>query len=1048
MAIELTLLSRVEYAGREISGPRLHGLLALLAADLRTGCGTSRLVEGLWPEEKPENPAKALQILVSRVRSQLGSDVVARTSVGYRLALSEDQIDASAVLLNVSASAQQARAGDHAAALAQAEAGLALWSGAEDADPGLGDPLSVLRTERAATRRALVRARALALSRLGRAAEAVEPLAEVVRERPRDEEALLELLRSEAATGGPSAALARYDAYRRTLREELGTEPGPALKAGYQQLLKGERPAVRHGIAHEPNPLLGREEDIAAVTDLLGASRVASIIGPGGLGKTRLAHAVSRNARQRVVHFVPLAAVAHDGDVALEVAAALGSGENPRAQSQAQTQPAAQIADDDRQQARIAAAIVETLGTGPVLLVLDNCEQVVRGAAELVRTLVSMTKDLRILTTSRTPLGLSSEAVYLLPELDLATTQELFTRRATAARPTVELPADAVRDLCRHLDGLPLAVELAAARVRVMSVADIARRLGDRFALLRGGSRDAPERHRTLQAVVEWSWNLLEPAGQEAMRALSVFPGGFTADAAVQLVGDDLVLEQLVDQSLLKTVDTPAGTRFRMLETVREFSTAARAQAGESERVMAGFLAWARDFGAANHDAAFAADPFLPLERIGADQDNLLQALRHGLDAEDGAIVAATSAALACLWTLEAGYSRIAWLSGEISRILSHFRPEPDLVEPTRTAATICVLNTLAVQGPGAARLQVVLRRLPPAAPDTLVRAMASVISAAGPAEVLALCDRPEPLLAGVANGVASYIWEQSGDLPRALAAAERMLDLIGSQGTAWVLVSAHGRIGELCLNLEQSEKARRHIRAALEAMGPWPDVIDIRWGMVTASLQLGDIDEAEYWFERAEADQGGDSFGQASYHLGVRAEILLARGETEAGLRMWRRAADPALGSQDPLFQSDPPGLEPWTLEIQSVVVVAHAQHGRLDLVEETVAGLPDKLTALLANPVARPAYQVDYLVCGTLLLALAMVRIGRGDASGAAAVALAERFGFLRGFQPTMSSARIREAAEKADKATYDDAVSSYAALDQDALRAVALATVRGRG
>src|SRR4029453_16418031 len=224
---------------------------------------------------------------------------------------------------------------------------------------------------------------------------------------------------------------------------------------------------------------------------------------------------------------------------------------------------------------------------GPALLVLDNCEHVLRGAAELVRALVSMTRDLRVLTTSRAPLGLSSESVYLLPQLSLPIAVELFQQRAGGARPGADLPAEVVEDVCRHLDGLPLAVELAAARVRVMPVAEIARRLEDRFGLLRGGARDAPERHQTLQAVVDWSWNLLHPAGQAARRAVSVFPAGFTADAAVRVLGHGgasgvaPVLEELVDQSLLQVADTPAGARFRMLETVREFSTAQREAAGE-----------------------------------------------------------------------------------------------------------------------------------------------------------------------------------------------------------------------------------------------------------------------------------------------------------------------------------------------------------------------------------------------------------------------------------------------------------------------------------
>jgi DNA-binding SARP family transcriptional activator len=327
---DLTLLSRVAYRDQEVTGPRLQGLLALLAGELRSGCSTARLVEGLWPDEQPENPTKALQVLVSRARAQLGSGVIVSTPTGYRLSLSEEQVDTSAVVLSASASAQHSRAGDHAAALAHAQAGLALWDGAAVDDTVLDGPLSALRAREASTYRSLVRARALALSRLGHHAESVEALTELFRERPRDEEILLELLRCESATVGPPAALARYDAYRRSLRDELGTDPGAALQTMHQQLLQGQAPAIRHGIPHEPNPLLGRDEDIAAVANLLRRSRVTSIVGPGGLGKTRLAHVVSRQAEQRVVHLVALAGVAGDDDVASEVASALGLGEPRR----------------------------------------------------------------------------------------------------------------------------------------------------------------------------------------------------------------------------------------------------------------------------------------------------------------------------------------------------------------------------------------------------------------------------------------------------------------------------------------------------------------------------------------------------------------------------------------------------------------------------------------------------------------------------------------------------------------------------------------------
>ncbi|HEX8133721.1 MAG TPA: BTAD domain-containing putative transcriptional regulator, partial [Actinomycetes bacterium] len=985
-----------------------------------------------------------------RARSQLGAGVIASTPTGYRLSLREDQVDAAAVLLSAAASAQRARAGDHAAALAHAEAGLALWEGAAGGDAAFDDPVSALRAERASTYRSLLRARALALARLGRHAEAAEALAELAAERPRDEEVLVELLRCEAVTVGPSAALARYEAYRRSLRDELGTDPGPALQAVHQQLLQGTAPAVRHGVTHEPNPLLGRDDDIAAVAGLLRTSRVVSIVGAGGLGKTRLAHAVARQADQRVVQFVALAGVTGDGDVAGEVATALGAGESRRTPV---VQPA--LPTD------LLTGIVKALGTGPALLVLDNCEQVLRGAAELVGALVSMTRDLRVLTTSRAPLGLSSESVYLLPELSLPISVELFRQRARAARSGVELPAEAVQEVCRHLDGLPLALELAAARVRVLSVAEIARRLEDRFGLLRGGPRDAPERHQTLQAVVDWSWDLLEPAGRAAMRALSVFPGGFTGEAAGQVLGVpgsadvSQVLEHLVDQSLLQVADTPTGLRFRMLETVREFSTAQRETAGETDRAVGGFLAWARGFGVAHHDAVFGPDPFASVERIRAEQDNLAQALRYGLARTDAGTVAATSAVLAGLWIIDSNYSRLMTLASETARLLSHFRPGPDLLEATRTILALCATHTFLFEGPRAVRSLAALRRLPPTPPDTVVRAIGVVlVAAAGDRSALyELCDSDEPLVAGAANGVVSYFWENEGDLDSALKAARRSLDAFEQRELPYVQAGAHARISELCLQVERGEEARRHLLVVLpvlERLGTWSDLVGISWWMVLASLQMGDVEGAEHWLEQTSPPPVEQPVGTLAYGLGIRAEILLARGEVEVGLRLWRRAVDLLENAEGPIFGFDTDlSQEQWPLEAKAVTVVAHAQHGRLDLVGELIAELPRRLSTMLANPVANPPpYLMELPTCGGLLLALAMVDLDRGATSSAARmIALAERFRFLRNFQPTMSAARARRAAEQAARPAYDEAVSSYAGLGHGDLRAAALALLRER-
>ncbi|GAA1218148.1 hypothetical protein GCM10009665_05070 [Kitasatospora nipponensis] len=1037
MTTDLTLLPRVAHRGQEVTAPRLRALLALLAGDLRTGCGTERLVAGLWPQELPQRPGKALQVLVSRARAQLGADLIVSTPSGYRLDLAEDQVDSSALLLHAAASAERARAGDHTGSLAAAEAGLALWTGTPDESGGDDDPVAALRAERAPVRDALLRARALALARLGRRAEVAGQLAALAARHPRDEEVLAELLRGEAATAGPSAALTRYEEYRRELREELGTGPGTGLKTVQQELLRGEPPVVRHGVPHEPNPLLGRDEDVAAVEALLGASRAVTVVGPGGLGKTRLAHAVSRRAEQRVVYFVPLAAVTADRDVAAQVASALGAG--------AVSGPAA---------ADPVSGILGVLGSGSALLVLDNCEQVVRGAADLVRALISSSRDLRVLATSRAPLGLTSEAVYALPELELATSVELFTQRARAARSGVQLPSDAVAELCRHLDGLPLAVELAAARVRVLSVPEIARRLGDRFALLRGGARDAPERHRTLHAVVEWSWNLLAEDARAALRTLSVFPGGFLGEAAERVLGEDglFLLEQLADQSLVTVADTPAGVRFRMLETVREFSAARCAEAGEEERAVDRFLGWARDFGVAYHDALFGSQALASWERIKVEQDNLVLALRHALTRADGPSIAALTAVLAALWSTDSNFPRLTALAADTGPPLSHYHPEPEYLEVARAAAVLCTVVLFMGHGPSAVRQLVTLRRLPPAPPDTLLRAIAVVLSAV-PAMVppdydvlRGFCDSGQPLVAGIAECIASYLWEYEHDIDRAIVAARRTAAELAPIDNPSVRLMVHSRLSELCLRTGQGEEAHEHLRAALAVLpqlGDGQDYIGIRSLLVLACLQRGDPDEAEHWLRQTEGD---DTPRQNDFYrpdLAGRAEIALARGLTEVGLGLWRSAVERMLAAGS--VQGSAPWLDPWALQIQSAAVTAHAHAGRLELVAGPVERLRERLRTLLGDPSGSP---MVLPVLGTVLHALGMVGLARGDAGAVRMIALAERLRVLRDFQPTMSADRARQAAQDADRAAYADAVSEYAALERDELRQATRALTSGRG
>jgi predicted ATPase/aminoglycoside phosphotransferase (APT) family kinase protein/DNA-binding SARP family transcriptional activator len=973
MTVELTLLSGAGWRGEKITGARLHGLLALLADDLRAGCSSGRLIEALWPDDElPEHPAKALQTLVSRARARLGAEVIRSTPTGYRLALDPEQVDSSVVLSCRREAERSTRAGDHAAAIAAAEDGLALF----------GDgPLSEAR---AGTRAALTRIRALGLARSG---GTIEPLARLAAECPRDEEILLELLRAEA----PAAALARYDTYRRALRDELGADPGPELRAMHRELLLNDAPLVRQGLRHEPNELLGRDADIDRVAGLLRTRRVVSVVGAGGLGKTRLAQAVGRQARQRLVYFVELAGIS--GDAVGEVAGALG------------------VTDVN--------GIVEVLGAGPALLILDNCEHVIHSVAELVGDLVSRTAQLRVLTTSRAPLGLSSESVYPLPELDLATMVELFVQRARAVRPNAEMSD--IEALCCALDGLPLAAELAAARIRVMSPREIAQRLDDRFALLRGGNRDTPERHRTLHAVIDWSWHLLDPPARSAMGALSIFPGGFDAHAASYFT-DDATVEQLVDQSLLKVADTPAGTRFRMLETVREFSIARRE---DDPRILERFLTWAKDRGTQPEDYLIGS-----VETIRADEDNLALALRHGLDREDAATVAATASLLGTLWLTDSKLTRLIALSAEAPTILARFHPPQDLVEATRTAAVWCALIAFLVRGPDPLHALATLRHLPPPDPATVIGAAQLALTAPDEKALKDLCDSDRPLLAGIACYGHSYLAEYSNDPVAALRSARRMLPLLGD--IPWLRALAHARIGELCLQADPGEEAYRHIDAALsimEELGAQSSAARARWALVLANLQRGAFDQAEQGLEQLARTVLIEDAGPKMVGLCTRAEIRLGRGDIDGGLALWREAAD-GLSRDDDL----------WSAEVRAVTVIAHCRHGRLAQVTDLADALPATVAGLLPDAPA-----AVFRICGVLLVALAAVASEHGAKAPAGRIlALADRFGFSSTFG---DPARFATSARASDRPAYAAAQAEFASLDHAALRAAALTLIAGR-
>jgi hypothetical protein len=320
-----------------------------------------------------------------------------------------------------------------------------------------------------------------------------------------------------------------------------------------------------------------------------------------------------------------------------------------------------------------------------------------------------------------------------------------------------------------------------------------------------------------------------------------------------------------------------------------------------------------------------------------------------------------------------------------------------------------------------------------------------------GPAGLAALCASDQPVLAGLANGMASYLWESAGDPDAALAAAQRMVEVVADQPLLLRML-AHSRLAELHLQADHGTEALRHLNAALQVqdkLGDWPD-IGIRCALALASLQVGALDEAEHWLTLAGAGRAEETLISRSVDLTLRAELLLARGEVEAGLLLWRRGVEVlAIGIPDVPAE---PGTETWTLEVKAVAVVAHAQHGRLDLVGKTAG----ELSGLLAGwHAGHPGHLVGPPLYGAMLLALAMADLDRGRRtgdlrarrSGARLVALAERLRYVRQFQPTMSAARARQAAEQADRSAYTAAVSAYADLSREQLPAAVAAALRDR-
>jgi predicted ATPase/DNA-binding SARP family transcriptional activator len=927
VSIALTLLEDVRWRGIAVVGDRPRALLAALAARGCRPVGPAELIELVWGEEAPSNGTKSLQVLVSRARSACGPDAIVRDGVGYRLGAAPDEVD-SVRLSGLVREAGSALDGDAARAAGLAREALALTGGLSRVAADEEGPLAEIRRTAAVDAASARVILARSSSRLGAHAEALPELEAAYAVSPQDESLLADLLRSEAAVRSPSVALERFERYRRDLRDRLGADPGELLRRTHRGLLALDRP-VRRGVRYDATELIGRDGDLDRLRALLAGSRVVSVIGAGGLGKTRLAHVLARESTAPVVHFVELAGVTSPEDVAVEVGSVLGVRDSVSAR---RTLTAEQRAD-------IRTRIARLLAQSPSLLVLDNCEHVIEAAAELVAFLIATTPDLRVLTTSRAPLAIAAERVYPLGELGAHAAAELFRERAVAARPGVRLEDRVVASIVGRLDGLPLAIELAAAKVRVMAIEEIDRRLGDRFALLRGGDRSAPDRHQALLTVIEWSWNLLDGAEQRALRRLALFHDGFTLDAAEAVLGTgavDAVLG-LVDQSLLGVREAAAGVRYRMLETVREFGLLRLAQADEQVEARAAQRRWATGYAVAQQSGVTGAGQFAAVDALRAEETNLADELRAAIADGDLDSLVQLLAALGTFWTMRGEHLRLLVLAEAFSDALGDWEPPAELADAARAAIAIVLSNTLMVAAAErSARLLVTLRRLGPGTgADVYLTGLVRVLLAYEPADPAGFCARltelaadPDRHTAAAANLRLSHQLENDGDPAGALAAARRALELVSDDDGPWPKAMPHALLAQLTVQLGDRTAAVAHARAALPVMrrlGASDDEMQLRALLVLCAVAAGDLAEAKDELDRLDDIRDSvEPFGANALRFIGRAELQLASGDNESGLLLYRECADRLREIELPGVDST--GTEPWSLFGDALALSAHA--------------------------------------------------------------------------------------------------------------------------
>ncbi|MEJ8280369.1 BTAD domain-containing putative transcriptional regulator [Pseudonocardia spirodelae] len=886
--------------GRELlpAGPRVRGLLARLAFDAGHPVGTATLIDALWGEEPPAT-ANALQSLATRLRRAVGAERVRSAAGGYLLAVDPGEVDAlrfAALRRAAAADPDDTRAG------ALLDEALALWHG-----PALDGLDGIAFAGPAADRLAEARAGA-AEERADRGLAGGGPpagldvLTEVLAAQPLRETTAVALARGLHAGGRRADALAVLDRTRAALAEELGVDPGPELLRVRTALLRDDPPAAprppapaRNG--HPPAPrtvpltsFVGRGTDLARVRSLLGSARLVTVVGPGGAGKTRLSQEVLRDTgpgtgAPAAVAVAELAALTGGDQVAPAVLHAVGG-------------PELAVGERGGPDARVRLGAV--LAGRDLLLVLDNCEHLVDEVAGLVHDLLGTQPGLRVLATSREPLGVPGEVLHPLGSLEPRQAAQLFAERAAAVAPGFVLAGDedVVDDICRRLDGQPLPIELAAARVRSMTPAELADRLADRFRLLVTGARTALPRHQTLRAVVDWSWDLLSPAERALATRFGVFAGPVTAGTAEAVCGDEAfdLLPALVEKSLVVAVPDPDGgaTRYRMLETVREYAAARLAGSGERDGVVAAHAEHVLALLEPGEPRLRTAEQLDQLAVIRAVEGEAVRALERAVAHGEADRAYRLHAALGWSWLIRGDHGSLRHWSDRVSTVPPAAAPGPG-VAFTRALRSL-VLAGFADDAEGARREIAAVERMRPALPSPrhpvvdLIGPAARVYDAGdrGPLEAVADGDGPPWPRAFAAQMIAAHA-ENAGDLAvqrDRLRQAHALFARVGDRFGLGMTTFALGELEELA---GDRDAARRTYIEAVElsaSLGNADDVPQYRMRLAGLAARDGDGPAAREHLRRAVEEQPAEPETRL-WSLWAEADVELRLGRPEVALAL-----------------------------------------------------------------------------------------------------------------------------------------------------------------